>query len=368
MWRSGHTAQGTLETIPKQSVDRVTSQIQQVPGSTAIEALTAESREQPHLEALRDRRVLVTGAGGFLGTCLCHALSRNGARVFAITRRVPARKLATVEWHEVDIANLGQVKSIYPRIRPELVFHLAGHVTAQQGMGQVIPALNGNLVTAVNVMICCAELGCQRLIMAASLEEPDVGDAVPRLASPYAAAKWATRAYGMMFRSLYGLPVVHGRVFIAFGPGQAGSAKLIPYTIESLLAGKVPRYTSGTRQVDWIYVDDVARGLMALALAPKVEGGTLDIGSGSLVSVREIVRLIFEIMGSTDAPLFGSLPSRQDEIVRVADISRTRSMVGWSPEVSLREGLLRTVVWHRSVLTGTTPVASTPAVQTQGSA
>jgi UDP-glucose 4-epimerase len=315
------------------------------------------------VEALRDRRVLVTGAGGFIGTALCHALLANGARVFGIARRPAPRRIDSVEWHEVDIADLGALRSAYSRIRPELVFHLAGHVTGEQGMAQVIPALKGNLITAVNVMVSCAEVGCQRLIIAASLEEPDVGDAVPRLASPYAAAKWAARAYGMMFHSLYGLPIVHGRVFITFGPGQAGSPKLIPYTIESLLAGSIPRYTSGTRPVDWIYIDDVARGLIALALAPGVEGRTLDIGSGSLVSVREVVGLIFEIIECRDEPLFGSVPSRRDEIVRVADTALTRSIVAWSPEVSLREGLRRTVEWHRSRLTSSAQATSTPAVR-----
>jgi nucleoside-diphosphate-sugar epimerase len=79
--------------------------------------------------------------------------------------------------------------------------------------------------------------------------------------------------------------------------------------------------------------------------------------------VREVVGLIFEIIECRDEPLFGSVPSRRDEIVRVADTALTRSIIGWSPEVSLREGLRRTVEWHRSRLTSSAPATSTPAVR-----
>ncbi len=216
--------------------------------------------------------VLVTGAGGFLGRHLCRALAANGAEVWALGRHPSADPCEGAQALLADAADLAQLRAAFRRARPELVFHLAGHVTTAAGLDHVIPSLNDNLVTAVNAMVCAAELGCRRFIMAASLEEPEIGDALPSLGSPYAASKWAARAYGKMFTELYGLPVVHGRVFLAYGPGQAGSGKLIPYTIESLLSGVTPRFKSESRQVDWVYIDDAVSGLITLASAPDVEG------------------------------------------------------------------------------------------------
>ena len=91
-----------------------------------------------------------------------------------------------------------------------------------------------------------------------------------------------------MFQSLYGVSVVVPRVFIVYGPGQDDPKKLIPYVVSSLLRGESPKLSSGTRPVDWVYVDDVAEGLIAAALARDVTE-RVDLGSGTLVTVREIV-------------------------------------------------------------------------------
>jgi len=92
-----------------------------------------------------------------------------------------------------------------------------------------------------------------------------------------------------MFFALYQLPVVILRVFMVYGPGQGDLQKLVPYVITSLLKGETPRFTSGTREVDWIYVEDVVAAFLEAARAPGVEGATLDVGTGKLVTVRQVV-------------------------------------------------------------------------------
>jgi nucleoside-diphosphate-sugar epimerase len=100
--------------------------------------------------------------------------------------------------------------------------------------------------------------------------------------------------------------------------------------------------------MDWVYIDDVTHGLMALALAPGVEGTTVDIGSGDLVSVRDVVREVFSILGQKEPPQFGALVPRPEEVVRVADVARTESLMHWRARISLQDGLQRTIAWHQA--------------------
>ena len=122
--------------------------------------------------------------------------------------------------------------------------------------------------------------------------------------------KWASSAYGRMFHALYRLPVVILRVFMVYGPAQRDVRKLIPMLILSLLRGETPKLMSGERQVDWIYVDDVVDGLLASAHASHVEGKTIDIGAGELMTVRSLVERLVLLMDSSITPVFGAVADR----------------------------------------------------------
>jgi nucleoside-diphosphate-sugar epimerase len=212
----------------------------------------------------------------------------------------------------------------------------------------LLPTFHNNLQTTVNLLTVAAEIGCHRLVLAGSLAEPEIGDlmaAVP--SSPYAAAKFASSAYARMFHALYQLPVVILRVFMVYGPGQKDFTKLIPYVTLSCLQRTPPKITSGERLIDWIYVDDVIEGFIAAAQAPSIEGHTIDIGSGKLISIHEIVQQLVTLIGGEVQPLFGTLPDRPLEPIRVANVANTEARLGWKPKFSLEEGLLTTIDWYR---------------------
>jgi nucleoside-diphosphate-sugar epimerase len=150
-----------------------------------------------------------------------------------------------------------------------------------------------------------------------------------------------------MFHALYGTPVVILRVFMVYGPGQQDLKKLVPYVTLSLLRGETPQLSSGVRQVDWVYVDDVVEAFMAALSAKGIEGGTIDVGTGRLESVRTVVEQLFDIVCPGTQPAFGSTADRALEQSRVADVESSFLRIGWNPRTSLREGLARTVKWYR---------------------
>jgi UDP-glucose 4-epimerase len=149
-----------------------------------------------------------------------------------------------------------------------------------------------------------------------------------------------------MFHSLYGVPVVMVRIFMVYGPRQRDETKLVPYVITSLLRGESPGLSSGTRPVDWVYVDDVVEALVASAGTESAVGETLDVGSGMLTPIRTVVEEIVDLMRPAVQPRFGALPDRPNERIRVANVERTQGVLGWAPRTPLKQGLAATVDWY----------------------
>ncbi len=303
--------------------------------------------KQPDTSDLSQLKILVTGASGFIGTHLCKALNSTGCEVHGISRSIRTDDNNGVKWWQADIINMHEVKNIFATIKPDVIYHLASLVTGSRDLDFVIPIFNSNLKSTLNLLNMSAEIGCKRFIMVGSMEEPvsSQPEAVP--CSPYAAAKWACNAYGRMFHALYQLPVVMLRIFMVYGEGQHDLNKLIPYVILCFLRGEVPQLSSGTRQIDCIHIDDVVNALVSAACADNVEGKTVDIGSGKLLSIKSIVERLIDMINPKITPHYGAVPDRQLEQSRVADIAYSYEVLGWKPSISMQEGLMRTLRWYK---------------------
>jgi nucleoside-diphosphate-sugar epimerase len=258
--------------------------------------------------------------------------------------------LTEVQWLPCDIADLDATKEAFRACRPEYVMHVASRVVGDRSVEEVVPTFRSNLVSTVNVLISSQSTECQRVVLTGSLEEPLPGPdwAVP--SSPYAAAKHAASAYGRMFDALYDLCVVNLRVFMVYGPGQPDLEKLVPYVTTSLLRGEKPKVGSGTRGVDWVFVDDVVEAFLCASVESGIGGQTLDVGTGKLTTVREVVELLYEMIQPDFVPELGALGDRPMEQVRVADVASSHEKMRWQPRVGLREGLSRTIDWYRRQL------------------
>src|SRR3984893_13316334 len=114
------------------------------------------------------------------------------------------------------------------------------------------------------------------------------------------------------------------------------------------MRGEPPEITSGRHQIDWVYVEDIAMGLARMAVSGHIGGRTVDLGSGSLITTAELVEKICDLMGGKLRPVIGALPDRPMESTRVANCDETRHLLGWSPQTSLEQGLLRTIEWYGS--------------------
>jgi UDP-glucose 4-epimerase len=302
------------------------------------------------MDRIAGRPVLVTGGSGFIGEHLCHRLRVSGATVHAISRGLHRSEGEHLRWWRADLRDISAVRQVFRAVQPEIVFHLASYVVGARELDVVLPTFYDNLASTVHILTAAAEARSQRTVLASSSEEPLVSNDSTFPCSPYAAAKWASNIYGRMFHQLFQSPVVMPRIFMTYGPKQKDLQKLVPFVIGRLLRGEVPMLGSGRRRADWIYVDDVVEGLLRAAVVPGIEGCAFDLGSGSLVSVREIVEQIAEIVGGSVEPAFNKLLDRPFEQERAADTTFLWNKLGYQPQTALKQGLQATASWYREQL------------------
>jgi UDP-glucose 4-epimerase len=284
------------------------------------------------------KRILITGAGGFIGRKLASQLIKKGAEVHGTSRSERNGDRLPITWWQGSFEDLDTGRKIMENARPDIIVHLSGMVTAVNRMENVLPAYHSLLTSTVNLLTLAGNARCERILIIGSSNEPVGMD--PN--SPYAAAKFASSMYGRMFNRLYELPVVIARPFVGYGPGQPAD-KIIPYVISQLINGEQPKLSSGSWKTDWVYIDDMVEGVLRCALMPGIEGCTIDIGTGELTSVREIVEKIVILLEPSVNPQFGALPDRFSEHTPVANTSYTWEKIRWKASVSLNEGLKRTV-------------------------
>jgi len=317
--------------------------------------------------SLERRRVLVTGAGGFIGSHLVRLLLAEGADVFAMSDSVslvyPIRLAACADAITVVEANVNDRSSmddVAATVKPDFVVHLAAFTHVGKSFRRVDENIQTNIQGTVN-LLQALDGEYERFVYVGTSEiygdvaVPFVEDGPVNPISPYSVAKYAAERYCRMFHQAYGWPIVCLRPFNAYGPWQTAD-RIIPEIILSGLRGRELRLTEGRQTRDFTFVTDVAEGFLHALTAPGVEGEVFNIGSGEEVSMRDLTRLILELMGNPIRPAFGALPERPTEIWRMfCDNAKARVHLDWKPSVPLAEGLTATVDWYREQFEARSP-------------
>ena len=308
------------------------------------------------------KKVLVTGADGFIGSHLTEMLVAEGYSVKALTQynsfnnwgwleNVNCKK--EIEILSGDIRDPYYCKTISKDV--EIIFHLAALIAIPFSYIAPDSYVETNIKGTLNICQAAKENGVSRLIHTSTSEVYGTAQYIPinenhplQPQSPYSATKIAADAMAMSFYNSFDLPVTIVRPFNTYGPRQSARA-IIPTIITQIATGKKEIKlgdTSPTR--DFNYVEDTCRGFIMLANSEKTIGEIVNIGSNSEISIDDTLKLIKELMSSNVTFVIDGQRKRpkKSEVFRLCcDNKKINELVGFKPKVDFRKGLKKTIDW-----------------------
>jgi len=302
-----------------------------------------------------DLRFLVTGAAGFVGARLCQALSGAGDDVHAVVSSGGDRwrlNDVRVTRHTVDLREAAAVSDLVTTVRPAVIYSLASY-GAYPAQADATRILDTNVMGLANLLQACEAIDYQLLVHTGSSSEYGRKKAPMRESdelepeSVYGVSKVAQSLLCRQWSQQRQRPIVALRLFSVYGPLEEPT-RLVPRLMTAVLDGSPLAMVSPRTSRDFIYVDDVVGALMQVERLASLPGAILNLGTGVQTTLSDLVSTLESIAGRPIETEWNTMPARLwDTDTWVADTTRLQETLGWTPGVSVREGLTRSLEWFR---------------------
>jgi nucleoside-diphosphate-sugar epimerase len=310
---------------------------------------------------------LVTGGAGFIGSHLVEELLRRGHRVRVadncstgkkdnLEAALEAAGPAATASFELVSGDLAEPDTAHAAVQGmDYVLHQAAIPSVPRSVEDPIASNRANVNASLNVLVAARDAGVKRVVYAGSSSAYGDTPTLPKSEemptsplSPYALQKLVSEQYMLLFMRLYGLETVTIRYFNVFGPRQDPSSPysgVISLFLRALVEGKAPViHGDGGQTRDFTYVANVVDGVLRAAEAPGAAGEVINVATSRRISLNELFAVLKKLTGSSLTPTHG--PARAGDVRdSQADISKAQHVLGYRPQVSLEEGLKRTLAW-----------------------
>lgn len=296
------------------------------------------------------RKVLVTGATGFIGRHCLPLLLARGDRVHAVSSKTVPKTSDNICWHQADLLDTAQIAELIGSIQPSHLLHFAWFAVPKQYWTSLdnFRWVQGSL----SLLQSFAQHGGERVVMAGTCAEYDwqygycSEQITPLLpATTYGICKHSLQSMLNAFASTTGISAAWGRIFFVYGPYEP-PGRLVPAVVRSLLQNQPARCSHGKQIRDFLYVRDLADAFVAL-LDSSV-AGSVNMASGNPVTLKDIIENVAAQLERPDLIRLGAIPpAANDPPLLVADVSRLTYEVGWQPRFSLDAGLAETISWWK---------------------
>ncbi len=300
-------------------------------------------------------RILVTGGAGFIGSNTVDGLVRAGGHEISVLDSLATGKREQVNpaarFHHVDLRDADAVKRVIEAEKPEVIFHLAAQMDVRRSVADPVYDAQVNLVGFLNMMEAARRNGVRRIIFSSTggaiygeQEAFPCDESHPaRPVSPYGVAKLSTESYLFFYKAEYEIDYVALRYANVYGPRQDphGEAGVVAIFCGRLLAGSpCTIYGDGEQTRDYTFVGDVVRANLAALRSDA--GGPINVGTAVETSVNDLYAMLAEAAGVKTPPQYA--PARPGEQRRsVISPARAEKLLGWKPEVTLRDGIGETL-------------------------
>jgi UDP-glucose 4-epimerase len=297
---------------------------------------------------------LITGSAGFLGSALANRLAWEGHQVRALddlSTGDPRALSPDVLFTRGDVNDRPKLWTLLQEV--DCVYHLAARVSVPESVMYPREYNAVNVGGTVSLMEAMRDVGVRRVVLISSgavygdhQEQPLRENATPNPRSPYAVSKLAAEYYVRTIGGLWGIETVSLRVFNAYGPGQhlpASHPPVIPnFLRQAVRGGSMVVHGQGYQTRDYVYVDDAVDAMVAASTAPGINNLVINVGSGKETSLRELVRLVLEVVNKTVEVIDN--PRTDPGVSRMcADLTLAKEKLNFQPRVVLTDGLRLTL-------------------------
>lgn len=304
-------------------------------------------------------KVVITGASGFIGNCVARQLLANGHEVHLLLR--PGANLWRLNGildqchvHDADIVDGETVRRVVSQIQPEAILHLAAY-GAYEWQSEASTILQTNVLGTCHLLEAATAAGATLFVNTGSSSEYGYRSEPMRESdrlqpnSVYAVAKAAQSHLCSLHAQNAGMSVVTFRLFSVYGPWEEPS-RLVPTLIRRARAGLRLTMVAPETARDFIYVDDVVNALLQFSTLRGMSGQIFNLGTGVQSTLRDVVSVIQEVVGSKSEVCWGAMKARKwDTTQWRADPAKARDVLGFTPQVSLREGIAKMAAWMTQV-------------------